>query len=83
MSAPEVLINLIFFSLYPTGVVKRCGVLKIVHDKFKSARRVLESHISEFRSSFGVALEHNNQLPPLLDKTQVRLGRGKKVVIVN
>eukprot|EP00117_Sycon_ciliatum_P001892 scpid14119/ scgid7360/ DNA-directed RNA polymerase III subunit RPC1; DNA-directed RNA polymerase III subunit A len=55
------------------GVVKRCGLLKIVHDKYKSTRRVLEPHIAEFRSSFKPALEHNNQLQPLLDKTQEML----------
>ena len=45
--------------------------MKIVHEKYKTAKKIIHPAISEFRSSFSFALEHNKELEPLLSKAQV------------
>ncbi|KAK3090302.1 hypothetical protein FSP39_010768 [Pinctada imbricata] len=55
------------------GMVKKCGLLKIIHDRYKSTRKGNEAMIAEFMGSFTDALEHNKDLEPLLSKTQEAL----------
>ncbi|XP_062605530.1 DNA-directed RNA polymerase III subunit RPC1-like, partial [Saccostrea cucullata] len=51
------------------GMVKKCGLLKIIHDKYKQ-RKGTDPVIEEFMGSFESALENNKDLEPLLSKTQ-------------
>lgn len=53
-------------------MVKKCGLLKIIHDKYKQ-RKGTDPVIEEFMGSFEAAMEHNKDLEPLLSKTQVSL----------
>ena len=46
--------------------------MKIVHEKYKTTKKVIHPAISEFRASFQIALEHNKELEPLLSKAQVK-----------
>lgn len=50
-------------------MVKKCSVLKIIHDKYKKRRG--EDPIAELVESFDIALKENKDLAPLVDKTQV------------
>ncbi|CAB4015852.1 DNA-directed RNA polymerase III subunit RPC1 [Paramuricea clavata] len=52
------------------GNVKKTGMMKIVHEKYKSTKKILHPAISEFRASFQNALEHNKELELLLAKAQ-------------
>ena len=51
-------------------MVKKCGLLKIIHDKYKQ-RKGIDPVIEEFKGSFEAAMEHNKDIEPLLNKTQV------------
>ena len=51
-------------------MVKKCGLLKIIHDKYKQ-RKGVDPVIEEFKGSFEAAMEHNKDIEPLLNKTQV------------
>ena len=53
------------------GNVKKTGMMKILHEKYRSTRKVLDPVISEFHSSFQAAVEHNKELEPLVKKAQV------------
>lgn len=61
-----------FWFVNYTGMVKKCGLLKIIHDKYKQ-RKGTDPVIEEFMGSFEAAMEHNKDLEPLLSKTQVSL----------
>lgn len=50
------------------GVVKKCGLLKILHDKFKSGKKN-EPIIKEFVESFSTAKEYNKEIEPLISKS--------------
>ena len=50
-------------------MVKKCSVLKIIHDKYKKRRG--DDPIAELVESFDIALKENKDLVPLVDKTQV------------
>lgn len=76
--------NLFFFSLAPPSVrsyvtagfsalgpVKKCGLLKIIHEKYKTNKKVVDPFVSEFLQSFDIAIEHNKVLEPLLSRAQV------------
>jgi len=54
------------------GVVKKCGLLKIIHDKHKNPGRVVHPCITEFLGSFEHVKEHNKAIEGLLSKTQVK-----------
>ena len=54
------------------GTVKKCGMLKIVHEKFKHNKRNVDPALTMFVQSFDDALEHNKEIEALLPKTQVR-----------
>ena len=53
------------------GTVKRCGMLKIIHEKFKVKKKQVVQSVVEFHSSFASALEYNKDLEPLLSRAQV------------
>lgn len=53
-------------------MVKKCGLLKIIHDKYKQ-RKGTDPVIEEFMGSFEASMEHNKDIEPLLSKTQVSL----------
>jgi DNA-directed RNA polymerase III subunit RPC1 len=50
------------------GVVKKCGVLKILHDKFKAVKKN-ETIVKEFVESFFIAKEFNKEIEPLISKS--------------
>ncbi|KAK2176857.1 hypothetical protein NP493_625g00001 [Ridgeia piscesae] len=52
------------------GVVKKCGLLKIVHEKYRHTKRVADPKVVEFIHTFDDAVEHNKELEPLLPKVQ-------------
>ena len=45
--------------------------MKIVHEKYKSARKYIDPVISEFQASFGSAIDYNKELESLLSRAQV------------
>ena len=45
--------------------------MKIVHEKYKSAKKFVDPVISEFQASFGSAIEYNKELDTLVNKAQV------------
>ena len=53
--------------------MKKCGLLKIIHDKHKKPGRNVHPCTSEFLDSFQQAKAHNSEFESLLPKTQVRL----------
>ncbi|XP_061561562.1 DNA-directed RNA polymerase III subunit RPC1 isoform X2 [Phycodurus eques] len=55
------------------GTVKKCGLLKIIHEKYKSSKKVVEPFVSEFLQSFDTAIEHNKLMEPLLGRAQENL----------
>lgn len=55
------------------GPVKKCGLLKIIHEKYKTTKKVVDPFVSEFLQSFDIAIEHNKVLEPLLSRAQVTL----------
>ena len=70
---PGVFLFIITLIPFPvTGTVKKCGMLKILHDKYKHNKKTVDAIVSDFVHSFDEAIEHNKELEPLLSKTQVR-----------
>jgi len=54
-----------------SGVVKKCGLLKIIHDKHKQTGRSVNPCITEFLNSFEEVKTSNKEIASLLPKTQV------------
>ena len=54
-----------------SGFVRKSGMMKIVHEKYKSARKFVDPVISEFQASFGSAIEYNKELDTFVNKAQV------------
>lgn len=54
-----------------SGFVRKSGMMKIVHEKYKSARKYIDPVISEFQASFGSAIDYNKELESLLSRAQV------------
>ena len=54
-------------------MVKKCGLLKIVHDHFKRTRQGEDPILAEYISSFETAIEHNKDVDGLISKNQVFL----------
>ena len=50
------------------GVVKKCSVLKILHDKYKSGKKN-EPIIKEHVESFAVAKSYNKEIEPLINRS--------------
>ena len=59
------------FFFFFSGFVRKSGMMKIVHEKYKSARKYIDPVISEFQASFGSAIEYNKELESLLSRAQV------------
>lgn len=56
---------------YSLGPVKKCGLLKIIHEKYKTTKKTVDPFVSEFLQSFDTAIEHNKLVEPLLTRAQV------------
>lgn len=54
-----------------TGQVKKCGMLKITHDRYKSSPKNVSPLVLEFLNSFDNAMEHNKEIESMVNKTQV------------
>ncbi|XP_077970587.1 DNA-directed RNA polymerase III subunit RPC1-like [Styela clava] len=53
------------------GTVKKCGMLKIVHEKYKSpTKKSIDPCITEFFQSFEAAKKHNKDLDNLVNRAQ-------------
>ena len=46
-------------------------MMKIVHEKYKTSKKIVDPAISDFQSSFDTAQEYNRELVSLLNKAQV------------
>ncbi|MCJ8738885.1 hypothetical protein PDJAM_G00040890 [Pangasius djambal] len=55
------------------GPVKKCGLLKIIHEKYKSSKKVVDPIVSDFLQSFDTAIEHNKEVEGLLTRAQENL----------
>ncbi|XP_073684076.1 DNA-directed RNA polymerase III subunit RPC1-like [Garra rufa] len=55
------------------GPVKKCGLLKIIHEKYKTTKKVIDPMVSDFLQSFDVAIEHNKEVESLLTRAQENL----------
>uniref|UniRef100_A0A3B3S3Q8 DNA-directed RNA polymerase subunit n=1 Tax=Paramormyrops kingsleyae TaxID=1676925 RepID=A0A3B3S3Q8_9TELE len=55
------------------GPVKKCGLLKIIHEKYKTTKKVVDTIVSDFLQSFDIAIEHNKEVEPLLTRAQENL----------
>ncbi|KAK2098398.1 DNA-directed RNA polymerase III subunit RPC1 [Saguinus oedipus] len=49
----------------------KCGLLKIIHEKYKTNKKVVDPIVSNFLQSFETAIEHNKEVEPLLGRAQV------------
>lgn len=52
-------------------MVKKCGLLKIMHDQFKKTGKGENTVLADYLGSFEAASESNKDLEPLLGKNQV------------
>jgi len=52
------------------GAVKKCGMLKILHERYKHWKKGSDPAVAEFLQSFDESIEHNKEIEPLLNKTQ-------------
>ncbi|XP_013420118.1 DNA-directed RNA polymerase III subunit RPC1 isoform X2 [Lingula anatina] len=52
------------------GTVKKCGMLKISHDRYKQTKKNQDPAVVEFLGSFEEAMEQNKDIEPLLSKAQ-------------
>ena len=55
------------------GVVKKIGMLKITHEKYKHTKKGANEVLDEFVQSFDEAFEHNRELETLVPKAQETL----------
>ncbi|XP_012859703.2 DNA-directed RNA polymerase III subunit RPC1 [Echinops telfairi] len=55
------------------GTVKKCGLLKIIHEKYKTNKKVVDPIVSNFLQSFETAIEHNKEVESLLGRAQENL----------
>ena len=55
------------------GTVKKCALLKIVHDKYNYKKKTIDDNVTEFWQSFDNAIAANKEIQPLLNKTQASL----------
>jgi DNA-directed RNA polymerase III subunit RPC1 len=56
------------YLIFLIGVVKKCGLLKIQHDKFK-ANKKNEPLVKDYVESFFFAKEYNKEIEPLISKS--------------
>ncbi|MCI4384647.1 hypothetical protein PGIGA_G00041280 [Pangasianodon gigas] len=64
------------------GPVKKCGLLKIIHEKYKSSKKVVDPIVSDFLQSFDTAIEHNKEVEGLLTRAQHRMSGAKTQMIM-
>ena len=65
----------IHFTLSALGPVKKCGLLKIVHEKYRvtgGIKKGVNPEVQEFRLTLQEAAESNPEIAPYIDKAQVR-----------
>ncbi|MGH0129208.1 UNVERIFIED_CONTAM: hypothetical protein FKN15_037832 [Acipenser sinensis] len=55
------------------GPVKKCGLLKIIHEKYKTNKKVVDTVVTDFLQSFDIAIEHNKEVESLLGRAQENL----------
>ncbi|KAM9325606.1 DNA-directed RNA polymerase III subunit RPC1 [Gastrophryne carolinensis] len=55
------------------GPVKKCGLLKIIHEKYKTTKKVVDPMVTHFLQSFETAIEHNKEVEALLNRAQENL----------
>ncbi|KAL8202295.1 UNVERIFIED_CONTAM: DNA-directed RNA polymerase III subunit RPC1 [Gekko kuhli] len=55
------------------GTVKKCGLLKIIHEKYKTTKKIVDPVVSDFIQSFDTATEHNKEIESLLGRAQENL----------
>lgn len=53
-------------------MVKKCGLLKIIHDQFKKTGKGENPVLTDYLGSFEAAVESNKDLEAMLGKNQVR-----------
>ena len=53
-----------------SGFVQKSGIMKIVHEKYKSARKYIDPVI-KFQASFGSAIEYNKELESFVSRAPV------------
>lgn len=63
--------NLLYLCIL--GAVKKCGLLKIIHEKYKTTKKVVDAFVSDYLQSFDIAIEHNKVIEPLLTRAQVNI----------
>lgn len=63
--------------------MKKCGLLKIIHEKYKTNKKVVDPFVSEFMQSFDIAIEHNKVMEPLLTRAQVTFSLFHTVQLVS
>ena len=51
--------------------MKKCGLLKILHEKYKTTKKVVDPIVTDFLQSFDIAIEHNKEVEALLTRAQV------------
>jgi len=53
------------------GTVKKCGLFKIVHEKYKAySKKTINPEVEEFYQSFSNAVKHNKELEILVNRAQ-------------
>ncbi|XP_066925897.1 DNA-directed RNA polymerase III subunit RPC1-like isoform X1 [Clytia hemisphaerica] len=52
------------------GTVKKLGMMKIIHEKYKNTRKTEDPFITDFHNSFEEAMKSNKELSTYLNKTQ-------------
>lgn len=66
--------------------MKKCGLLKIIHEKYKTNKKVVDPVVSNFLQSFEAAIENNKEIESLLGRAQVSKGvfcnEGLKCLLV-
>lgn len=63
--------DLFWIAVIFLGNVKKLGMMKIVHEKYKTTtKRNIDPCIAEFKNSFNNASESNKEIAGLVEKTQ-------------
>lgn len=53
-----------------TGTVKKLGMMKIIHEKYKNTKKTEDPTINEFHNSFQEAIKANKEIQSYLGKAQ-------------
>ena len=52
------------------GTVKKCGLFKIAHEKFKQEKK-FHAEFQEFKETLESAIAHHKEMVPYINKAQV------------